>query len=766
MKKYLIAVGIFIVAAFIWNTAYYRLGIYIDLHPDEPVSTFMKTDEKNIYMEKDGEYVPFEIRGVDLEPGIPGEWPSDFAIDKKTYLRWFKQIQDMGANTVRVYTILNDDFYNAFYEYNKYNDKPLYLLQGVWISDYDMFSHMDAFDADIMTTFSDDCRTMIDVIHGKKSLALSYGNKGNGSFRKDVSPWVIGYILGVDWEQYTVTYTNQKNEGRARYSGKYFGTTEDAAPFEAFLAEVGDKAVEYESERYKQQRLVAFANWANTDPFVYPPSVVFARQKVASVDVEHIKPNTENFISGMFASYHVYSYFPDYLNVMRDTSQYSDAEISERLGSTRWATVKYRTSKLKGPRIEDYVSDESYIDSYGRYNTYLAYLKALTSYHTMPVVIAEYGLATGRGLSQEGDSVGRTQGYMSEAEQGQGLIDCYSDIMNAGCAGSCLFTWQDEWFKRNWNTMHAVDLDKTPYWSDYQTNEQFFGVLTFDPGKQKSVCYADGDISEWEGDDPVAINNGTELYVKYDEKFIYFLVRGDGLKPGDDTLYIPIDTTPKSGSAYCENYDVSFDKPCDFLMVIHGADDSRVVVNERYEVLKVIYGDTYYGEIPYSDPPARDSSKFVDIYLPITMQEYIRDRANTQPTGKKSDTGRLRLGNANPDSDSYDSLADFAFGENAVEIRIPWQLLNFSNPSEMMIHDDYYEHYGIENLNIDKMSVGASADKSAPVSTGEIELEPWYKTVKTHERFKKSYYMLKDFWNTEQESPAEEQKMEVDADGQ
>ena len=51
---------------------------------------------------------------------------------------------------------------------------------------------------------------------------------------------------------------------------------------------------------------------------------------------------------------------------------------------------------------------------------------------------------------------------MNEQEQGQALIDCYEDIMDAGCAGSCVFTWQDEWFKRTWNTMHAVDLDNTP----------------------------------------------------------------------------------------------------------------------------------------------------------------------------------------------------------------------------------------------------------------------------------------------------------------
>ena len=101
---------------FLFNYAYYHLGIYIDLHPGAPITTFMKTDEDTIYIEEDGEYVPFEIRGVNLGVGIPGEWATDYAIDKETYLRWFGYIQELGANTIRVYTILQDDFYNAFYE--------------------------------------------------------------------------------------------------------------------------------------------------------------------------------------------------------------------------------------------------------------------------------------------------------------------------------------------------------------------------------------------------------------------------------------------------------------------------------------------------------------------------------------------------------------------------------------------------------------------------------------------------------------------------
>ena len=118
MKKFVICVSALVVIGFSLWFAYFALGFYIDLRPDAPVSTFMTTDEDTIYMERDGVSVPFEIRGVDLGVGIPGEWATDFAIDKETYLRWFGYIQELGANTIRVYTILHDDFYNAFYEYN------------------------------------------------------------------------------------------------------------------------------------------------------------------------------------------------------------------------------------------------------------------------------------------------------------------------------------------------------------------------------------------------------------------------------------------------------------------------------------------------------------------------------------------------------------------------------------------------------------------------------------------------------------------------
>ena len=87
MKKFIAAACAVVLLCFAFYYARYHMGLYIDLDPNAPVTTFMKTDADTIYMERDGSYVPFEIRGVNLGVGIPGEWATDYAIDKETYLR-------------------------------------------------------------------------------------------------------------------------------------------------------------------------------------------------------------------------------------------------------------------------------------------------------------------------------------------------------------------------------------------------------------------------------------------------------------------------------------------------------------------------------------------------------------------------------------------------------------------------------------------------------------------------------------------------------
>ena len=98
-----------------------------------------------------------------------------------------------------------------------------------------------------------------------------------------------------------------------------------------------------------------------------------------------------------------------------------------------------------------------------------------------------------------------------------------------------------------------------------------------------------------------------------------------------------------------------------------------------------------------------------------------------------------------PINADYNSLADFCFGDGFVEVRIPWQLLNFSNPSEMQIHDDYYEHYGVENMAINSMSLGVGTGRGT-IRMFEVPLMGWGSTVTYHERLKPSYYIMKQLW--------------------
>ncbi len=725
MKKFIIIVASVLLAVLLGNYLYFHVGVYIPLLQLSEIEVNATAEGKEILLkDENGDFVPFEIRGVDLGSGYPGEWSTDFAIDKETYIRWFELMQEMGVNTVRIYTIQSQPFYEAFYEYNSGREEPLYLLHGVWVNDYVVNSYRDAYHEDFYGTFLEDCKIMVDIIHGNRKVSLGrMASAGHGSYLKDISHWVIGYILGVEWDELTVAYTDDKyrdDESKLNYSGRYFKTSPDASPFETMLTRVADGVTEYETKRYGAQRLMAFSNWPTTDPFEYPTIDTSVIKKCAYIDVEHILP-TEEFKSGHFASYHVYPYFPDYMTYVEDWSPYG-------LDKTVFASSKGM-------------------------NTYRAYLTMLTSHHTIPVVISEFGFSTGRTMSRLNASAGQGQSAMNEDSQGKALEECYRDIMEAGCAGSCIFSWHDEWYMRTWNVLHAVDLIRTPYWSDYQSSEQFFGIMTFDPGDDESVSYVDGDVSEWNDDDTVTENGGVSVSMKYDEKYLYFMIRKSGLDFENETFYIPIDTIQKTGSNYAEDLHLKFGRAADLLLVIDGAENSRLLVQERYEALRSTYSAEIYKFNTYETGfiPDKDSPVFKSIALILSKNE-ISVPGSSDLLPKTFETGKLTYGNANPESDDFNSLADFCAKGDYIEVKLPWQLLNFGDPSRMMIHDDYYDgNYGVEFIETDGIYVGVTQGSSERVELDFFELEGWGNDVSFHERLKRSYYDVKSFWGGDAE---------------
>ena len=108
------------------------------------------------------------------------------------------------------------------------------------------------------------------------------------------------------------------------------------------------------------------------------------------------------------------------------------------------------------------------------------------------------------------------------------------------------------------------------------------------------------------------------------------------------------------------------------------------------------------------------------------------------------ETGMLRHGNNHPDSGAYDSLADFCYGDRTVEVRLPWALLNVSNPVYMQIHEDYYKNYGVQSETIKKCYIGVGIGTEAEILMNAYTLD--WKDPKYEERLKDSYWMLQSAW--------------------
>lgn len=669
-----------------------------------------KTDNDSYYVLKGNEWKKIFIKGVNIGAGKPGSFPGEVAITYDEYYRWFGYISEMNANTIRVYTTQRPQFYNALYDFNQKAEKdgkqPIYVIHGVWVNENDILTIDDAFGNNdkILNDVIKSGQEIVDIIHGDSYLPVHKGY-ADGTYTTDVSQYVVGWILGIEWEPSFVVGTNENNMNRNHYNGKYLYTI-SASPFEAFLAELGDKIIGYEMTKYNMQRPVAFSNWVTTDPLKHP-NEPYKNEDLVEVNVEHVKWH-DTFKPGMFASYHVYPYYPDLFSYQTDYIQF------------------------KGPD--------------GKPDPYLAYLEDIKKIHSMPIVVSEFGIPASRGKAHENKITGFNQGFIDEKTQGDMLVHMITDIHTANLAGGLVFAWQDEWFKRTWNN-NDLDLpDSRPFWSNTQTNEQHFGLLAFDPGNPENISYVDGQINDWKNDDPLYSKNGMNLYVKSDEGYVYLMVDAENYDFNHDTLLIPLDTINGQGNNGYSEYDTTFSKQADFVLKIQGPNDSRLLVDAYY--------DNYYFRYAVQSNlidknesfHIKNSGIFNPIRLALNKKIKIPITDLEIPfTGYE--TGLLQYGIANPDNPQYYSLSDFYYDNGHLEIRIPWQLLNVMDPSKKFVIDDMYARGKISSLKVNSFHVGIEMLKSEnPIGVQNLSMAAYnwneWDVPTFHERLKPSYYIL------------------------
>ncbi len=670
------------------------------------------SDHSLLEIYRDGNWEDLIIKGVNIGMGRPGSWPGEAAITEDAYYRWFTQIGEMNANAVRVYTLHPPGFYRALARYNQTTADPIYVFHGMWIDEEELVQSQNAFDEVNDESFNVEIRNVIDAVHGNITIPQQRGH-AFGTYSADISTYVLGWIIGIEWDPEMVLNTNEANDNLSDFAGDYF-ITKDAEPFEVWLAEKMEYVVAYEMEQYQWQRPLSFTNWPTTDILSHPAEPTYFEDLV-SVNPNTIIP-TESLEAGYFASYHVYPYYPDFLN--------------------------FEPSYLE------------YVDQRGQKNTYAGYLHELRQVHDMPVLIAEFGLPSSRGLTHT-DPYGLNQGFLTETEQGEGVAYLYETIVAEDMMGGMLFVWQDEWFKRTWNTMHLDMPDHRPLWSNVQTNEQRFGLVSFDP----NVISIDGVVEDWENVDPLFEREDSEdisaLYVTHDEAYLYVrLDYNDTIDIDNLNTMILFNTVENQGITSVVGNDIN--EGADFVLHLNGRKTSRLLVDSYYDSFYHFYKDENFLE-EKSYATVKDNGIFHPIQMLTSKPMLIPSTGQVIPY-ESHETGKLRYGISNPDSPDYESLADFYSNGNTVELRIPWQILNITDPSHKKrlgsIQDGKWE----TEKDITEFSLKAvtyTSDRNVPFEQLEdvkfldstpwsfYDWEPWVQP-QYKERLKDSYYIIQE----------------------
>lgn len=605
-----------------------------------------------------GGWTPLFLKGVNLGAALPGKFPSEFP-DKASYARWLKDMGELGANVLRVYTIHPPAFYEALREHNLAVKHPIYLLHGVWVEPP---PEDDFTDPAWFAAWQEDMHRVVDLLHGRAAFPPRPGNAG-GVYRSDVSPWWLGTILGREWEPYNVAAFLKHHRWEGDWQGR-FVAVKGAHAAERFMAQALEAFVAYEHDVYHVQRPTAFTNWPTLDALRHPTEASFQEEQAlrkrmglpyveqtkaetfdddsVSIDLEKFEA-TSAFRGGLFASYHVYPNFPDFINLDPGYAQARDAE---------------------GP------------------NSYLGYLQALIAHHQRhPVLISEFGLTTSRS-SAHWQPQGLTHGGLSEQDQARMLPRLIANVHDAGAAGGILFAWIDEWFKKTWiQAPFELPSERNPLWLNVLDPEQNYGLIGHHPGAGGPRFVLDGKARDWK-DVPVYLQgSGLTLKVAADEAWLHVSLgwAPGAFDPTRETLVIGLDTLdPRLGNH-----------------TLPAGPGLRSEAGLEFAVTLSPTAGTVQVDAPYAYPvtfqdarrPIRTvdhpSGPFVSQVLETNRERFGRDGTYFQP--RRLDLGVLLRGQGDPAAPDYESRADWTVGEGFLELRLPWGLLHVSDPSSRTV---------------------------------------------------------------------------------
>lgn len=716
-----------------------QLTLLGDLGPplDQPArpGTFQlpaRTRGEGFEVFRNGAWRPFYVKGINLGAARPGKYPSEFPTDDSTYAHWLRLMAEAHANVVRVYTILPPAFYGALKRWNdSHPDQALWLVHGVWAEvppddDYD--------NREWKAEFREEAQRVVDLLHGHALIPPRPGH-ASGRYTADVSTHVLAFIIGREWEPFTLRHYNNLRRGRSSYRGTFF-TLPRGTPADVWMVEQCDYLMRYEWDTWHAQRPIAYSNWPTLDPLSHrtEPTVEeesALRERIGlppltnrreydnddqTLDAMLVRPTVRNR-AGYFASYHVYPYYPDFM--IYDST--------------------YGTAR----------------SSYGP-SHYYGYLRALKRHHAgRPLLISEYGVPSSRGLGHVHPD-GMDHGGHDEVEMAQIDVRLTREIREAGAAGGILFAWIDEWFKHNWSVVDfEVPQDRRRLWHNAMDPEQYYGLLGQYAGKDTAPPAPGGAPARWRALPLLGGLHQSRLRVGSDESYLYLALESSGGTRASARTLIGIDTYARDRGEFRLPDGQRTEAGLEFYLDVSDTSAGRLFIARRYSPYITPRSgmgpadlDPFYN-VECTVDVRSDSADFDSLFA--VANRFRVTRSLRQIPVRGVDRGRLRYGRA-----SASTLADWFVDRDAglVEIRLAWGLLNVTDPSSRTVltavrHDNSVATDTTDGFRfvVAEPPLGA-ADPEAVLTASATYRWPTWEEPTWHERLKPAYFALRDLWGS------------------
>ena len=151
--------------------------------------------------------------------------------------------------------------------------------------------------------------------------------------------------------------------------------------------------------------------------------------------------------------------------------------------------------------------------------------------------------------------------------------------------------------------------------------------------------------------------------------------------------------------------------------------------------------------VPGSDGSADpDDGEFLPWRLALS-REIVLPKTGERIPFQQVNIGVMRPGISDPDRPDFYSLADWYSKGDVLEIRIPWMMLGFTDPSQLEVWNNLYRAGKVEPVQTEGVRVYPALNPSGP---GETEIQPisygWkaWNEPDFYERKKESYFILRE----------------------